>query len=154
MNSTDWTGLGMNNIVNIETDDKTNCIDIEYLEEVMEELYTVRTPIISIICIMGSTDAFAVDPVKMVRELIEKYPNPTGFGQPFLYCDAFISWAWLCFKSYDIEKNPMQFSPRVKAAIKANMQAVKQMEYADAIGCDFYKVGWSVMKVSKQYWAA
>ncbi|OPY53509.1 MAG: hypothetical protein A4E49_01345 [Methanosaeta sp. PtaU1.Bin112] len=143
MNSTDWTGLGMNNIVNIQTDDKTNCMDIEYLEEVMEELFKAGTPIISIICTMGSTDAFAVDQVKKVRELIEKYPNPPGFGKPFLYCDAVIGWAWLCFKSYDFDKNPMQFRPQVIAAIKANMQAIKEMEFADAIGCDFHKVGWS-----------
>lgn len=143
LNSTDWTGLGMNNIIDIETDDRTNCMDIEYLEQVMEALNKEGTPIISIICTMGSTDAFAVDPVKKVRELIEKYPNPPGYGQPFLYCDAVIGWAWLCFKSYDFEKNPMQFRPEVKEAIKANTEAIKQMEYADAVGCDFHKVGWS-----------
>jgi glutamate/tyrosine decarboxylase-like PLP-dependent enzyme len=143
MNSTDWTGLGMNSIVNIETDDETNCMDIEYLEEKMEEFYKSGTPIISIICTMGSTDAFAVDQVKKVRDLIEKYPNPPGFGQPFLYCDAVIGWAWLCFKSYDFEKNPLQFSPQVRAAINANMNAISQMKYADAVGCDFHKVGWS-----------
>jgi len=143
MNSTDWTGLGMNNIISIETDPDANCMDIECLEEVMEELYKAGTPIISIICTMGSTDAFAVDPVKKVRELIEKYPNPPGFGRPFLYCDAVIGWAWLCFKSYDFEENSMQFRPQVLGAIKANMEAIKQMEYADAVGCDFHKVGWS-----------
>ena len=143
LNSTDWTGLGMNNIIEIETDPETNGMDIEYLEEVMETLNKAGTPIISVICTMGSTDAFAVDPVKKVRELIEKYPNPPGYGQPFLYCDAVIGWAWLCFKSYNFKDNPMEFRPEVKEAIKANMEAIKQMEYADAVGCDFHKVGWS-----------
>lgn len=143
LNSSDWSGLGINNVINIQTDNKTNCMDIEYLEEVMEKLYKAGTPIISIICTMGSTDAFALDPVKKVRELIEKYPNPAGYGQPFLYCDAVIGWAWLTFKAYDFQANPMQFRPEVLAAIRTNMEAIKQMEYADAIGCDFHKVGWS-----------
>lgn len=143
MNSSDWTGLGMNNIINIQTDDKTNCMDIIALEEVMEKLNKEGTPIISIICTMGSTDAFAVDPVKQIRELTEKYPNPPGYGKPFLYCDAVIGWSWLTFKTYDFATNPMEFRPHVLAAIQKNMAAISQMEYADAIGCDFHKVGWA-----------
>ncbi|MGE5341227.1 MAG: pyridoxal phosphate-dependent decarboxylase family protein [Candidatus Omnitrophota bacterium] len=143
LNSSDWTGLGINNVIDIETDPETNCMDIEYLEEVMEKLYKEGTPIISIICTMGSTDAFALDPVKKVRELIEKYPNPPGFGQPFLYCDAVIGWSWLSFQTYDFENNPMDFRPEVLTTIKANLEAMVQMKYADAVGCDFHKVGWA-----------
>lgn len=143
MKSTDWTGLGMNNIVNIQTDGKTNAMDIAVLEEVMEKCCKDGIPVISIICTMGSTDAFAVDPVKKVRELIEKYPNPPGYGKPFLYCDAVIGWAWTTFDNYNFEANPMGFRDSVKRAIQANLEAIKQMEYADAVGCDFHKVGWS-----------
>lgn len=143
LNATDWSGLGMDNIIDIETDVNTNAMDVEYLEEVMERLYKEGTPIISIVCTTGTTDAFAVDPVKKVRKLIEKYPNPPGYGPPFLYCDTVSGWSWLCFQTYDFEGNPWGFGKQVLRGIQENLEAVKEVVHADAIGCDFHKVGWA-----------
>lgn len=74
---------------------------------------------------------------------LERYPNPPGYGKTFLYCDAVIGWSWLTFANYDFSINPLGFSPEVLAAIAANYTAIKDMVYADAIGCDFHKVGWA-----------
>lgn len=142
-NSSDWTGLGMNNVIEIETDPMTNALDPNHLERVLQELNHEKTPVISIVCTMGSTDSFAVDPIEEVRKLIEQYPNPTGYGKPLLYCDAVIGWSWLTFKDYDFRKNPLEFSPVVLSMIQKNYKAIKGMIHADAIGCDFHKVGWS-----------
>jgi len=142
-NATDWSGLGMNNIIEIATDVHTNAMDVGHLEEVMSDLSDQGIPVASVVCTMGTTDAFAVDPVAEVRRLIEKYPNPEGYGTPFLYCDAVIGWAWLAFGTYDFDANPLGFSDQALPAMRANYEAIKDMVHADAIGCDFHKVGWA-----------
>ncbi len=143
LNSTDWSGIGMDNIITIETDVNTNAMDIEDLEKVIKDLYRYRIPIAAIICTMGTTDAFAIDPVAKARELIDKYPNPKGYGKTLLYCDAVIGWSWLTFGTYDFVLNPLGFSSEILLALSGNYNAIKDVVYADAIGCDFHKVGWA-----------
>jgi L-2,4-diaminobutyrate decarboxylase len=143
LNAADWSGLGMNNIIDIETDVNTNAMDMGRLEEVMADLSSKGIPVVSVVCTTGTTDTFAIDDIAAARRLIEKYPNPEGFGAPFLYCDAVIGWAWLTFCNYDFDANPLGFSDAALPAIKANYEAVKDLVHADAIGCDFHKVGWS-----------
>jgi len=143
LNASDWTGLGMNNIVPIKTHPTTNAMDMNDLERVMSSLYRQGTPIVAVVCTMGTTDAFAVDPVAQVRELIDKYPNPRPYGKTLLYCDAVIGWSWLTFGGYDFDANPLNFSPEVLPIIRENHEAIKPVVHADAMGCDFHKVGWA-----------
>eukprot|EP00178_Gracilaria_changii_P014106 TRINITY_DN3_c0_g1_i3.p1 TRINITY_DN3_c0_g1~~TRINITY_DN3_c0_g1_i3.p1 ORF type:complete len:634 (-),score=119.22 TRINITY_DN3_c0_g1_i3:2015-3916(-) len=148
MNATDWTGLGMNNIIDIETDDDTNEMDVEHLEEVLQDCQKKQIPVISVICTMGTTDAFAVDPVKKIRELIDQYPNPAGFGKPFIYCDAVIGWSWLMFKGYNFTENALQFDSDVVPRLESNYERIKDVIYADAVGIDFHKTGWATYNCS------
>ncbi|MEQ9485370.1 pyridoxal phosphate-dependent decarboxylase family protein [Coleofasciculus sp. F4-SAH-05] len=151
-NSTDWTGLGMENYIEIDTDDVTNAMDFNHLEEVVRELHAAGTPIAAIVCTMGTTDAFAVDPIDKVRELVDElYPlseYPNGAGRPFIYADAVIGWSWLTFKGYDFTANPLGFSQKVLADIQKNYDAISKVIHADAIGCDFHKTGWSTYNCS------
>lgn len=151
-NSTDWTGLGMENYIDIDTDETTNVMDFEHLEEVVRELHKEGTPIAAIVCTMGTTDAFAVDPIDKVRELVDElYPladHPNGVGRPMIYADAVIGWSWLTFKGYDFTANPLGFAPEVLAQIQKNYDAISKVVHADAIGCDFHKTGWSTYNCS------
>lgn len=142
LNSTDWTGLGMDNIIEIETNSETNAMDMDDLEKNMKELHDQKIPIVAVVCTMGTTDAFAIDPAKQVRELIEKYPNPNG-TKALLYCDAVIGWSWLTFSEYDFESNPLGFTDETLQNIRNNLNKVQEIQYADAVGCDFHKVGWA-----------
>ena len=151
-NSTDWTGLGMENYIEIDTDDTTNAMDFDHLEEVVRELYGAGTPIAAIVCTMGTTDAFAIDPIDKVRELVDElYPlekHPDGVGRPMIYADAVIGWSWLTFKGYDFDENPLGFEADVLKDIKKNYNAIKKVIHADAIGCDFHKTGWATYNCS------
>ncbi|WP_199851436.1 pyridoxal phosphate-dependent decarboxylase family protein [Parabacteroides pacaensis] len=142
-NETDWTGLGMDNIVLIPTDDTTNQMSLEALEERLKEFQSQGIPVASIICTMGTTDASVFDPIAEVRQLMDKYPNPQGYGQTLLYADAVAGWSWIMFDQYDFESNPLEFSQEVLAIAKKNMEIIKGIHYADAIGVDFHKFGWS-----------
>ncbi|HET7832219.1 MAG TPA: pyridoxal-dependent decarboxylase [Gallionella sp.] len=143
LNASDWSGLGMNNIIEIETDPDTNAMDLADLERRLQECQANNVPVALVVCTMGTTDANAMDPVARVRELIEKYPNPAGYGKTFLYCDAVIGWSWLTFGNYDFAANPLGFSGKVLRELQANYAAIRDVVHADAVGCDFHKVGWA-----------
>jgi L-2,4-diaminobutyrate decarboxylase len=142
-NASAWMGLGMDNIVHVRTNVETNQMDVAHLEEILKDLAASKTPVATIVCTMGTTDASAIDPIAKVRALMDRYPNPAGFGKAILYADAVVGWSWVYFKDYDFEKNPLEFSARILPILKQNGQALAELKHADAIGIDFHKVGWA-----------
>ena len=142
-NSSAWMGLGMDNIVHVRTDVETNQMDVNHLEEILKDLAAKRIPVATIVCTMGTTDASAIDPIGKVRALLDRYPNPEGFGKAILYADAVVGWSWVYFKDYDFKNNPLQFSERILPILKQNGKALAELRHADAIGIDFHKVGWA-----------
>ncbi|MGB2867652.1 MAG: aspartate aminotransferase family protein [Bacteroidota bacterium] len=143
LNSTDWMGLGMNNIIRIKTDVESNAMDTNHLEAVLKDCQAKQIPVASVVCTMATTDANAFDPVQEVRRLLDQYPNPKGYGKALLYCDAVIGWSWLAFQNYDFRANPLGFSDRVLPYLEKNYNAIKGVFFADAFGVDFHKTGFS-----------
>jgi glutamate/tyrosine decarboxylase-like PLP-dependent enzyme len=141
-NCSDWSGLGMNNVREIPVDEH-NRMDINELEKVMDECKKEGKPIIMIVCTMGTTDAFAIDQIGEVRQLIDKYKNAKGYPKPFLYADAVIGWSWLSFSNYDFNKNPLEFSKKALKILEYNYKQMKPLHHADGIGIDFHKTGWA-----------
>lgn len=142
-NCTDWTGLGMENVIQIPTDPDTNQMSLPLLEAKLKELTGQGIPVASVICTMGTTDASVFDPIAGVRTLLDKYPNPAGYGKALLYADAVAGWSWIVFKEYDFNANPLGFSHEVLEIIRKNLDAIKGIHHADAIGVDFHKFGWA-----------
>ena len=142
-NASDWLGLGMDNIVHVRTNPATNQMDLVHLEEILVDLGSRRLPVATVVCTMGTTDAGAFDPIGQVREVMERHPNPPGFGKAVLYADAVIGWSWIYFKDYDFDKNPLEFSKRILPVLKQSGQAMKELVCADAVGIDFHKAGWA-----------
>jgi L-2,4-diaminobutyrate decarboxylase len=142
-NSTDWMGLGMDNIVRIESDFRTNQMDLEHLEEVLRDLHGRGVPVASVVCTMGTTDANAFDPVEEIKALVGKYPNKAPFGKTLIYCDAVIGWSWLAFRKYDFAANSLGFSKELLPHLQGNARALAGVVHADAVGVDLHKTGWS-----------
>jgi L-2,4-diaminobutyrate decarboxylase len=143
LNASDWLGLGTDNIVRVRTDVATNQMDTAHLEEILKDFTNRKIPVATIVCTMGTTDASAIDPIREVRELIDRYPNPEGYGKAVLYADAVVGWSWVYFATYDFAKNPLGFSDRILPILKRNGEQLKEVMYADAVGIDFHKVGWA-----------
>lgn len=142
-NATDWTGLGMDNVVVIPTDPETNQMDLRVLEEKLREFTTAGIPVIEVVCTMGTTDASVFDPIAEVRTLMDRYPNPKGYGKALLYADAVCGWSWQTFRHYDFAKNPLGFSQEALRVIRKNYEQIKGIHHADAVGIDFHKFGFS-----------
>lgn len=142
-NCSDWMGLGMDNVVRVRTDIATNGMDLDDLEKVLKDLTAKKIPVAVVVCTMGTTDSSAFDPIGKVRQLMDRYPNPSGYGKAVLYADAVVGWSWIYFHSYDFATNPLGFSERVLPILKQNGQAMKEIEQADCVGIDFHKVGFA-----------
>lgn len=142
-NATDWSGLGMDNVIVIPTDPETNKMDVRVLEEKLRELSEKKIPVAEVVCTMGTTDASVFDPIGEVRRIMDKYPNPEGYGKALLYADAVCGWSWQVFRYYDFESNPMGFSPAALGVIRNNYEQIKEIHVADAVGIDFHKFGFS-----------
>jgi L-2,4-diaminobutyrate decarboxylase len=133
----------MNHFINIQTE-TNNCMDVEELKKVMEDCYQQGHQIAMIVCTMGTTDAFAIDPIRQIREAIDEFQAKHHIsGWPMLYADAVIGWAWLAFSGYNFNSNFLQFSPAALEILQTNYEQIKDMHFADAIGCDFHKTGWA-----------
>ena len=133
----------MSNVIEIRTRNDANQMDMAHLEEVLLDLTSGGTPVAMVVCTMGTTDANAFDPIAEVRALLDRYPNPEGFGKAVLYADAVVGWPWVCFQDYDFGGNPLEFSSRILPMIQKNSDALRGLCHADAVGIDFHKLGWS-----------
>ena len=102
-------------------------MDVAHLEEILKDLAAKKIPVATVVCTMGTTDASAIDPIGKVRKLLDRYPNPKGFGKAILYADAVVGWSWVYFKDYDFEKNPLEFSDRILPILKQNGQAMAEL---------------------------
>ncbi len=142
-NATDWTGLGMDNVVVIPTDPENNQMDLAALDAVLKDLTSRNIPVIEVVCTMGTTDASVFDPITEVRRLLDKYPNAAPYGKALLYADAVCGWSWQTFRYYDFEANPLGFSSEALRVIKKNYDQIKGIHEADAVGIDFHKFGFS-----------
>lgn len=139
----DWLGLGTESVVEVATTEPYNEMDMYDLEARLQACQRDHIPVVSIVCTMGTTDAMAIDPVDKVAALVEKYPNPSGFNKPLIYCDSVSGWAFLSFRGYDFEANPLQFSHDVNNALRVTYEKMSTIQHADAIAIDFHKTGWA-----------
>lgn len=142
MTCADWTGLGINNVIEIDVDEN-NALCMSHLQQVMDECIKKNVPIILIVATMGTTDAFAIDPIHKIRKLIDSSPNIANYPKPLLYADAVIGWPWLVFRKYDFIKNPLGFSSQALFSLKKSYHDLKYIRDADMVGIDFHKTGWA-----------
>lgn len=141
--TTDWLGLGTDCVTLINTQHRTNAMCMVDLEQHLKASHEAGEPVILVVCTMGTTDSMAIDPVDKVSALLDKYPNPAGYGRAHIYCDSVAGWAFLSFRHYDFDSNPLQFSPAVLDKLRENLEKMSAVRYANSMSLDFHKTGWS-----------
>ncbi len=142
-NCADWTGLGKKNIVEIDVNSDSS-MNIDHLEETMHYYYKQGIPIAMVVATAGTTDAFAIDNLREITRLCKTLHKEYYIDQrPFIYADAVIGWAWMSFKDYDFNANPLEFSTRAMKLISDCVMKASGMEDVDAVGVDFHKTGFS-----------
>lgn len=137
----DWLGLGKKACLHVPVVPNGQ-VDVKEMEKSICENIEMGNKIACIILNGGTTNEIIVDPIKDVVEMRDRLVNKYNLNYiPHIHVDAVIGWAWLFFKFYDFERNPMQMSKPELIKIKSMVDKVKQITYADSYGADFHKTG-------------
>lgn len=92
---------------------------------------------------MGTTDTFAVDRVKPVREISERLADKFNIAcAPHIHVDSAVGWPLIFFLDYDFAKNPLQILDSTLAALQRNTDRFRELRYADSFTVDFQKWGY------------
>ncbi|WP_108651810.1 pyridoxal phosphate-dependent decarboxylase family protein [Dongshaea marina] len=132
-----WSGIGLDNIRPIPCH-LDNTLDIDALERAMEASIAEGARIGTLFATMGTTDAFALDPLQEMHQLKLKFEKRVGYSI-HLHADAVIGWPYLTFDQASIAKLPKE----LQSGVLAISNAITELKLADSIGIDFHKTGWA-----------
>ncbi len=135
-----WLGMGTQNLHSIPTD-RTLAMRLDLLEAKLDELYTAGAKVLFVVATFGTTDGSGIDDVAGIRKIIDEKAEVYKVTAPQLHVDGAVGWA-LCFLSdYDVDKNPLEFTPELLAVVRQTQLHALGMRVADSVTLDFHKMG-------------
>lgn len=136
-----WLGIGVKNLHSVPTDQNMS-MRLDILEEKIEKLYQEGNKIAFVIATFGTTDAFGIDDIEGIKEIIERKAAEHDAVRPHLHVDAAVGWVSCFLTEYDLEENPLQAAPETLQLIRQTQRATVGFRYADSVTIDFHKMGW------------
>ena len=134
----DWLGVGTGHIeiIDPKQNRESNLQDAERkVRKIIEEGGLFATIIVN----GGTTYSHTVDNIQEFVELRNKLVTEYALDYtPHLHVDSVIGWAWLFFKDYDFESNPLELSKPCIENIKQQYDRIKYINLADSWGVDFH----------------
>jgi len=122
---------------------ENNDIDLNDLEHHLQACFQLNCVVPAIMLTLGTTDTFAMDRVKPVRELVERLCRHFEVAQaPHIHVDSAIGWSLLFFLEYDFDRNPLAINEATLEGLKRNVERVRELKYADSFTVDFQKWGY------------
>jgi L-2,4-diaminobutyrate decarboxylase len=143
LNVAAWLGIGTRNIVTIPAtrNNEMSLIDLEnYLRPALER----GEKIAAIVATLGTTDAFGIDDLAAIVHLRDQLAAEYKLEHPpHIHADSVIGWAWLAFRDYDFQANPLGFHARTLRSLRDSGQRINALSMADSLGIDFHKTGYA-----------
>lgn len=137
--SAEWLGIGTDNVAVVSSDVNRRS-DLRDAELKMRRIFDDGELLGSIIVNGGTTYGQVVDDisgfVRLRDQLVDEYDLSYV---PHLHVDSVIGWAWLMFKDYDWDINPLEIPNSTLAVIREQFNRVAALKYADSWGVDFHK---------------
>lgn len=133
-----WTGVGMDNIKVIPSDE-SNTMDVSILKQELLNSIQQGAKIGPVYATMGTTDAFGIDPLKKIYDVVKDIEKQLNYSI-HIHADAVIGWPYLMFEG---EENIQKFHPSLQASILDVVSKMSELKYADSVGIDFHKTGWT-----------
>lgn len=144
-NTTNLSLLGVNidkKTIRIKLTEASD-IDLADLEAQLTACFRLGCLVPTIMLTMGTTDTFAVDRVKPVRELSERLAEKFDIAcTPHIHVDSAVGWPLIFFLDYDFAKNPLQIMDATLEALQRNTERFRELKYADSFTVDFQKWGY------------
>lgn len=136
-----WLGLGTENLHRIPTD-SAMAMRLEALEETLETLHKAGSHVAFVNATFGTTDAFGVDDVSGIRQVIDRFAQQHGVPAPQLHVDAAVGWVLSFLTEYDAAENSLGFGGDLLSLVKRAQAYSEGLRQADSITIDFHKMGW------------
>lgn len=136
-----WLGIGVKNLHAIPTD-KDIAMRLDLLEERLDQLYQEDALVAFVIATFGTTDAYGIDDIKAIDELITRKAEQYDAVRPHLHVDAAVGWVSCFLTEYDLDANPMGCNPSTLELIRRNQEMAIGFRHADSVTIDFHKMGW------------
>jgi len=133
-----WTGIGLDNIRVIPSDDD-NAMLIEALAAEIDRSVAVGAKVGTLFATMGTTDAFGIDSLKEMVSLRDEVEKRVGY-RIHIHADAVIGWPYLTFKK---DTGIALLSASLQREIRTILAKITDLQYADSVGIDFHKTGWA-----------
>lgn len=136
-----WLGLGTENLHAVPTGPDL-AMRLDRLSETLDRLYADGRQVAFVIATFGSTDAFGIDDIAGIRQIVEERAAAHGRSVPQVHVDAAVGWS-LCFLAeYDLDENPLQLSSEMLPRVATAQAACQKLRFADSVTLDFHKMGW------------
>ena len=136
-----WLGMGTKNLIAIPTDHVCS-MRLDLLEDTLRQLYRDEARVAFVIATFGSTDAFGIDDIRSIREIIERVAHEHSATVPHLHVDAAAGWTVCFLTEYDTKSNPLEVPEFTLPLIRQAQQAAAGIRFADSVTIDFHKMGW------------
>jgi len=136
-----WIGIGTSQLHAIPTDESL-AMRLDLLGEKLEQLHGEGVRVAFVTATYGTTDGSGIDDVAGIRKIIDDFAARHSVPAPQLHVDAAVGWVQCFLTDYDLERNPLDFSPRVIELVGLAKQQAKGLQVADSITIDFHKMGW------------
>ncbi len=135
----DWLGIGLDNILTIRANqDRTSDLADAYKKA--RKILNNSHKLAAIVVNGGTTYDHTIDDIRGFSDLrdtlVKEYNLPY---RPHLHVDSVIGWAWLAFKGYDFDKNPLEILPEALPSLEYQYKRISQVKLADSWGVDFHK---------------
>ncbi len=136
-----WLGMGVRNLHAIPTDNRM-AMRIDLLEAKLDELYGDGKLVPFVIATFGTTDAFGIDDVAAIAEVIDRKAARHNVVRPHLHVDAAVGWVSCFLTEYDTVANPLTIDAATLPLVRQVQQATSGFHHADSVTIDFHKMGW------------
>lgn len=136
-----WLGIGTNNLIKVPTKPDFS-MDTNVLESTLDALYREGKLPAFVIGTVGTTDAFGIDDIPSIREIIDRVSATHGHPAPQLHIDAAVGWILSFLTEYDLDTNEFGLEPEVVPVIAKAQKAAASFRLADSVSLDFHKMGW------------
>ncbi|MCC3766085.1 pyridoxal-dependent decarboxylase [Streptomyces sp. UNOC14_S4] len=138
-----WLGIGTRNYISASSlPDQTT--DLESMEAACRDVLARGHRLACIMGAGGTTSNMAVDDFSEIAVMRDRLVADYGLDYtPHVHADTVIGWAYLCFIDYDLQRNPLGFSPPVVAKLSRLVERLRTVRHADSFGTDFHKTGFA-----------
>lgn len=136
-----WLGIGTKQLWSIPTDENIS-MRLDLFESKLKQAYEQDWKVAFAIATFGSTDAFGVDDVTKIREILDRVSAEYQKPVPHLHIDAAVGWTSCFLSEYDVDRNPLQFSQEILPRVRQAKGLTSGFQHADSVTIDFHKMGW------------